>query len=50
MNGKKPVIVISESQQRYTGKVKFFDETKNYGFIVNDSDGKDIFVHFDDLN
>ena len=31
------------------GKLKFFDEVKNYGFIISDEDGKDIFVHYDDL-
>lgn len=46
---KKPVI-IDESHQRYTGRLKFFDEGKNYGFIVMDDDGSDIFVHYDDLH
>lgn len=46
---KKPVI-IDESQHRYTGRLKFFDEGKNYGFIVMDDDGSDIFVHYDDLH
>jgi len=46
---KKPVI-IEESQHRYTGRLKFFDEGKNYGFIVMDDDGSDIFVHYDDLH
>lgn len=33
-----------------TGTVKFFNESKGYGFITNDDTGKDIFVHATALN
>ncbi len=35
---------------RHTGRLKFFDESKNFGFIIMDEDGGDIFVHYDDLS
>jgi CspA family cold shock protein len=28
-----------------TGTVKFYNETKGFGFIVDDETGKEIFVH-----
>jgi len=33
-----------------TGKVKFYNESKGFGFITNDKTGKDIFVHATALN
>ena len=53
---KKKNVVINNvflqeenDSNRYEGRLKFFDEAKNYGFIVLDEDKTDIFVHYDDL-
>ncbi|MCS6969349.1 MAG: cold shock domain-containing protein [Bernardetiaceae bacterium] len=33
-----------------TGKVKFFNEAKGYGFIVDDQTQKEVFVHISELS
>ena len=32
-----------------TGVVKYFSMNSKYGFITNDEDNKDVFVHLNDL-
>jgi len=33
-----------------TGIVKFFNETKGFGFVVDDTSGQEIFLHVTGLN
>lgn len=33
---------------RLTGKVKWFNENKGYGFILQ-ADGRDVFVHYSEI-
>jgi len=33
---------------KQTGKVKWFNENKGYGFILQD-DGRDVFVHYSEI-
>jgi 'Cold-shock' DNA-binding domain len=42
-------VVLDESKARLTGRLKFYDDHKSYGFITIDSTGKDIFAHLGDM-
>ncbi len=34
---------------KVTGTLKFFYENDHYGFLVGDTDNKDVFFHMDDM-
>jgi hypothetical protein len=46
---KKGKRADKRKREKMTGRLKFFDEAKNYGFFVIDQTQQDMFVHYDDL-
>lgn len=41
--------IVNPDTMRVTGTLKFFYENENYGFLVGDTDKKDVFFHMDDM-
>jgi hypothetical protein len=35
--------------KKQTGILKFFNDGKGFGFLISDTDGKDIFFHYEDI-
>jgi CspA family cold shock protein len=46
---RKEKFDMENNRPTETGIVKWFNETKGYGFITPDSGGKDLFAHFREI-